>query len=133
MREFQNGSLKTALLNRFKEEALRIFLIESQNQYESLSIARIQDQFKIEEPMIIRQVSRLIMKKQLNAKIENQSQTVIYEKPKPVDNKPGNASYENNDRQEMFHLQNLYLEKISNMVEANERCMDLLINQNYYI
>jgi len=133
MPEFQNGTLKKALLNRFREEALRIFLIESQNQYESLSIDRLQDQFKIEKPQILRQMSRLIMKKQLNAKIDNTTDTVIYEKPKSVDNMPGIANYEYNDRQEMFHLQNLYLEKISNMVEANERCMDLLINQNYYI
>jgi len=133
MPEFQNGSLKAALLNRFKEEALRIFMIESQNQYESLSIQRLKDQFQIEETLILRQVSRLIMKKQLNAKIDHPTGTVIYELPKPVGNKPGIASYEKNDRQEMFHLQNLYLEKITNMVDANERCMDLLINQNYYI
>lgn len=36
-------------------------------------------------------------------------------------------------RNEMDHLQNNYLDKIELMVDANERCMELLVNQNNYI
>jgi hypothetical protein len=33
----------------------------------------------------------------------------------------------------MDHLQMQHLDKIRQMVDANERCMDLLVNQNAYI
>ena len=38
-----------------------------------------------------------------------------------------------NDRKEVEHLQESYLGKINQLLEANDRCMDLLVNQNYYI
>ena len=38
-----------------------------------------------------------------------------------------------NDRKEMEHLQMSHLDKISEMVDNNDRCLDLLINQNHHI
>ena len=42
-------------------------------------------------------------------------------------------SHSSSDQKEIEHLQQQHLEKISQMVDANERVMDLLMNQNAYI
>ena len=43
------------------------------------------------------------------------------------------SSVSNQEKKEMDHLQMQHLEKIRQLVDANERCMDLLVNQNAYI
>lgn len=52
--EFQSGSLKDALLLKLKECSLKIFLIDSKNQYDSHSLAIIKEQFKLEEAPIVK-------------------------------------------------------------------------------
>lgn len=47
-------SLKDSLLSKVKECSLKIFLIESQNQYESFSMKNLKAQFQIEEAPIVK-------------------------------------------------------------------------------
>jgi len=54
MKEFQDGSLKNSLLLRFKETALKIFLINSASQYESLSLQITQNQFELTKAEVLK-------------------------------------------------------------------------------
>lgn len=61
----------------------------------------------------------------IQARIDHGANSLVLERPS------GNQSID--DRREMEHLQTAQLDKISQMLETNERCMDLLVNQNSYI
>ena len=78
MPEFQKGPLKDALKHKIKEIALRIFFLESQNQYESFGIKAVQDQFSLEKAPVYKEVSKLIVKGEIQAKIDSGSNTVIF-------------------------------------------------------
>jgi len=107
MTEFQSGALKTALLQKIKEVALKIFLIDSQHQYESISIKSVNEQFEIEKPLIFKEVSKLIMSKTLKAKIDSKSQTIA------LDHTSSNVgTIPTTDRSEIEFLQMQHLEKI---------------------
>ena len=69
----------------------------------------------------------------LQAKIDTQSNTIIFERLLTEGPSVTVGTLPSNDRKEVEHLQLQHLEKIKLMVDTNERCMDLLINQNTYI
>ena len=92
------ANIKVSLLNKVKECALKIFLIESQNQYESFSIKILKEQFKIEEAPIIKQTSKLISKGDILAKVDQEKGVIIFETRGEVGTLPSN------DRKEMEHL-----------------------------
>ena len=76
--EFQT-SLKEALLLRIKECSLKIFMIESQNQYESFNIKIMKDQFKLPEGQIVKQAAKLIAKGDILAKVDTEKGTIVFE------------------------------------------------------
>ena len=120
MKEFQ-GSLGEALLQRFKETAFKIFLINGGSQYESISLENTQAQFELSRSAITKQISKLIMNNTIQAKIDHSTNTLIFE-----------TATNDDDRKQMEHLQSDQLDKIAQMVQANERCMELLCNQNWH-
>jgi len=116
------------LKQKIKEVALKIFFLENKNQYESFGIQAMQDQFELEKAPIFKEASKLIVKGDIQGKIDVKSNTVIFAtKEKLVGTLP------TNDRKEMEHLQMSHLDKIAEMVDYNDRCLDLLINQNHHI
>ena len=118
--EFQNGSLKQALQQKLKETSLKIYLIESQNTYASFSLPNIETQFEISKSDTLKQVSKLILNGSITAQIDHSTHSLIVENRNSVINV--------SERKEMEHLQYDNLDKIKQMVEANERCMELLVN-----
>jgi len=66
-------------------------------------------------------MSKLIMNNTIQAKIDHSTNTLIFE-----------TATNDDDRKQMEHLQSNQLDKISQMVQANERCMELLCNQNWH-
>lgn len=124
--EFQKGELKEQLLNAFKDAALRIFVIESESQYESFSIANVCQQFDIKKETLIKQVSKLIVKDTISGRIDLASNSVIF-------NKQNQTALSSDSRAEMDYLQSVNLEKIRQLVDSNDRCMELLVNQHNYI
>ena len=120
--EFKSGSLKDALLKKVKECSLKIFMIESQNQYDSFNMSILKEQFKLEQGPIVKQASKLISKGDILAKVDQEKGTIVFETNGEVGTLPSN------DRKEMEHLQMSHLEKIGQMVDNNDRCIDLLIN-----
>ena len=116
------------LKQKIKEVALKIHFLESQNQYDSFGIQSIQDQFGLEKGPIFKEASKLIVKGDVQGKIDMKTNTIIFaQKGVNVGTLP------TNDRKEMEHLQMNHLDKITEMVEDNDRCLDLLINQNHHI
>jgi hypothetical protein len=126
LEEFQKGQLKEQLLNAFKDAALKIFVIESEAQYESFSIANVCQQFEITKETLIKQVSKLIVKDTISGRIDLASNSVIF-------NKKSQSALSSVNRAEMDYLQSVNLEKIRQLVDSNDRCMELLVNQHNYI
>lgn len=129
MQEWDN--CKQILLKCIKEVAFRVYLIESRDQYshESFNIDALISQFGLERKQVLRLTSALIVKGKVNAKICLETNNIVLVN----DSKGKVGTLPINDRKEIEHLQENFLGKISQLVEANDRCMDLLINQNYYI
>ena len=99
---------------------MKIFLIDGQAQYDSFSIGNLEELFAVKKPEILKVTSKLIIAGNIAARIDLATGCVIFEKQA--------STVFSNDRQEIEHLQIQYLDKIKNMVDTNERCMDLLIN-----
>lgn len=121
LEEFQRGQLKEQLLNAFKDAALKIFVIESESQYESFSITNVCQQFGITKESLIKQVSKLIVKDTISGRIDLDSNAVIF-------NKESRSALSTGNRAEMDYLQSVNLDKIRQLVDSNDRCMELLVN-----
>lgn len=121
LEEFQRGQLKEQLLSAFKDAALKIFVIESESQYESFSITNVCQQFDITKESLIKQVSKLIVKDTISGRIDLASNAVIF-------NKQSQSALSSDNRAEMDYLQSVNLEKIRQLVDSNDRCMELLVN-----
>lgn len=98
MTEFQSGSLRQALETRLKEVALKVFLLESQNMYTSLSISNLEQEFGLDKPSTLKQISKIIVSGSVLAQIDLDSNTVV------MDRNEGNLNID--DRKEMEFLQN---------------------------
>lgn len=138
MDEFKNGQLKDALQNKIREVCLKIFIIQNQKNFESVSIKALQDQFQLKKPQIMKQVSKLIVKSTINAKLDMKTDSIVFESDKyTIVNEGQNSAMigtlPTNDRSEVNYLQEQYLEKISHMIEANDRCLEQLVNSNTFI
>jgi len=121
LEEFQKGQLKEQLLSAFKDAALKIFVIESESQYESFSITNVCQQFEITKETLIKQVSKLIVKDTISGRIDLASNSVIF-------NKQSQSALSSENRAEMDYLQSVNLDKIRQLVDSNDRCMELLVN-----
>ena len=141
LEEFKDGSLKERLLTRIKQVALKVYLIESgdQGSHDSFGIDALCEQFQLTRPQLLKIISSLIAKRKIHAKICLQTNVVIFERKLKADTEVVGVTGQNvgslpsNDRKVIENLQETYMGKIVQLVEANERCMDLLVNQNYYI
>ena len=68
-----------ALEDKVKECSLKIFMIESQNQYESFNLSTMKDRFKMDQGPIIKQASKLIAKGDILAKVDLEKGTIVFE------------------------------------------------------
>jgi len=121
LEEFQRGELKEQLSSAFKDAALKIFVSESESQYESFSITNVCKQFEITKETLIKQVSKLIVKGTIAGRIDLASNAVIF-------NKQSQSALSSDNRAEMNYLQSVNLDKIRQLVDSNDRCMELLVN-----
>jgi hypothetical protein len=114
-----------------------VYLIESgdQGSHDSFGIDALCVQFELTKPQLLKIISSLIAKRKIHAKICLEANVVIFEtKLREATAVTGQVgSLPSNDRKVMENLQGTYLGKIRQLVEANERCMELLSTQNYFI
>jgi len=116
---------QSALEHKLKEASLKIYVINTQSMFASFSLEQVQTQFQLSKAETLKQVSKLIISGTIQAQIDSSTNSVIFETKNSVigvDNRKG-----------MEFLQTQHLDKIKQMVESNERCMELLVNQNAYI
>lgn len=128
MEEFKAGSLKTALEKKIKELALKIYIIENQNSLESLELDQT-GSFQMSKKETLQLVSKLIIKKIVAAKICPDTDTILFE--------GRGEGFEvgmlpQSDRKEVEFLQQRHLDQVKKMVDANDRFMELLVNQGYH-
>lgn len=102
---------KALLRARIKEEAVRTYLLLNGDHYESLSLAYLVDMFGMEEAAVRRIISRMIFNKEISAAWDTDNVLVMY-------------------RTEPSALQTLsqgLAEKLSQLLESNERILDPLV------
>lgn len=141
LEEFNDGSLKESLRTRIKQVALKVYLIESgdQGSHDSFGINALCEQFELTKPQLLKIISSLIAKRKIHAKICLETNVVVFESKLRAASEVAAVtgqqvgSLPSNDRKVMENLQETYLGKITQLVEANDRCMELLITQNYFI
>jgi hypothetical protein len=86
----------------------------------------------------MKQVSKLIVKSVINAKLDMKTDSIVFESDRynsinDGDNTAMVGTLPSNDRSEVNYLQEQYLDKISHMIEANDRCLEQLVNSNTFI
>ena len=113
-----NGAekVKEMLRNRIKEEAVRTYLLTYGVHYESLSLAHICQMFDMEPVVTRRIISRMIFYKEISAAWEHPADTLVMYNVDPTP---------------LQSLCQVVAEKISNLVESNERILDPFA-QNVY-
>lgn len=104
--------VKDLLRNRIKEEAVRTYLLTYGVHYESLSLAHICQMFDMEPVVTRRIISRMIFYKEISAAWEHPADTLVMY---------------NVDPSPLQSLCQVVAEKISNLVESNERILDPLL------
>jgi hypothetical protein len=132
MDEFQDGTLKAALEKRIKNTALKIYIIENQMNLESMKLDQ-SNMFNMNKRDTIQLVSKLIIKGTIRAQICPDTDTILFEGR--GDKKMGEwqvGMLPSSDRKEVEFLQQRHINQIQKMVDANDRFMDLLVNQSYH-
>lgn len=132
MDEFQDGTLKAALEKRIKETSLKIYMIENQMNLESMKLDQT-NMFQMNKRETIQLVSKLIIKGTIRAQICPDTDTILFEGR--GDKKMGEwqvGMLPSSDRKEVEFLQQRHMDQIKKMVDANDRFMDLLVNQSYH-
>mmetsp|Transcript_30561 Transcript_30561/g.46857 ORF Transcript_30561/g.46857 Transcript_30561/m.46857 type:complete len:903 (+) Transcript_30561:26-2734(+) len=77
--EFKPGQpLRQALKDRLKEVALKIYLIESQDQYESYSLPQLEKQFDLSSTAVQKEASQLILQGTISASVDPKAKTLVY-------------------------------------------------------
>jgi translation initiation factor 3 subunit C len=105
-------AVKELLRNRMKEEAVRTYLLLNGEHYGSVSLSYVCEMFSMEAAATRRIISRMIFNKEISAAWEHPSDILIVYK---------------NDPTPLQTLAQGLSEKLSLLVESNERIMDPLV------
>lgn len=108
--------VKELLRSRIKEEAVRTYLLTYGVHYESLSLAHICQMFDMEPVMTRRIISRMIFYKEISAAWEHPADTLVLYNVDPTP---------------LQKLCQIVSEKVSNLVESNERILDPFAHNVY--
>ena len=104
--------IKELLRNRIKEEAVRTYLLINSDYYDSVNINYLCHMFDMEESLARKMISRMIFNKDISAAWDNPSNILIIYKldPSPIQT-----------------LSQTVVEKVSLLMESNERILDPLV------
>lgn len=105
MSEFEDGSLKLALENKLKTVALKVYIIQNQKNFESISFAQIEDGFKLDQKKWLQILCPIIMKDYVKARIDYPTKTIIFENNPDQSDKLFVGSLPTTDRNEVDFLQ----------------------------
>ena len=87
------------MLRTFKEVAFKIFLIQGKDAYESVSLGNISEKFQLERSEVMKQSSKLIMSRKVQARLDLASDSLVY--------------LAQNQNEELEHIMQSHLDQIS--------------------
>merc|ERR1712032_443943 len=102
--------IKEMLLEKIKQEGLRTYIYAYSSQYDSLSIHVLCEMFDLSKNEVHSLVSKMIIHRELCASWDQPTETIVICRVEPTS---------------LHLLAAQYTEKISNLVEANERLLDM--------
>ena len=77
MPEYKDDSFKTALIFRFKQTALKAFLLRAAKSYQSFSFTSLEQIFEIERHHLFRIVKKMINRNEINAHFDPNNELLI--------------------------------------------------------
>ncbi|XP_041347425.1 eukaryotic translation initiation factor 3 subunit C-like isoform X3 [Gigantopelta aegis] len=113
---YQKDKVRDMIVTKIQEESLRTYLFTYSSVYDSLIMDHLAEMFELKKPVVHSIISKMIINEELMASLDQPTQTV------------------NMHRTEPSRLQSLALqlsEKVSTLVENNERIMEIK-QGNYY-
>ncbi|GFQ96742.1 eukaryotic translation initiation factor 3 subunit C, partial [Trichonephila clavata] len=106
----QAEKVREMISQKIQEEALRTYLFTYSSYYDSLSVSRLAEMFELEQPVVHSILCKMIINEELMASLDEPSQSVMLHRTEP-------------SRIQALSLQ--LADKVSSLVEQNERLMDL--------
>ncbi|PIK50901.1 putative eukaryotic translation initiation factor 3 subunit C [Apostichopus japonicus] len=114
---FHNAEkVKDLITRKIQEESLRTYLFTYGSVYDSISLDVLAEMFELEKPVVHSIVSKMIINEELLASWDEPASTIVIHRCEPT------------------KLQNLALrlaDKVSNLVENNERLLDFRQDRNW--
>jgi hypothetical protein len=105
---------------KFKEASLITFLCNSMETHKTFGLGLLSEVFDLEEKVIVKTISKLIMKKEIvGLRINMKEKLIVME-------------YDLNNFKESHHLTLQFVQKVDQMVDSNERTLDLLRNTSKF-
>lgn len=118
--DFGDGAFTALLTTRFKETALKAFLCRAARVYESFSFASLQETFALDRKPMLSILSKLILKGKLHAHIEGE--LLVMDEERKL----------SNEAKELQQLSVQYADKLEQMIENNERLIDIMAGGSLY-
>ncbi|XP_060068730.1 eukaryotic translation initiation factor 3 subunit C-like isoform X2 [Ylistrum balloti] len=107
---FKPLNVQEMITTKIQKESLRTYLFTYSSVYDSLSLVTLANMFELERSVVHSIISKMILNEELMASLDEPTQTVVMHRTEPT------------------RLQSLALqlsEKVSSLVDNNERIMDL--------
>ncbi|KAJ3107916.1 Translation initiation factor 3 subunit c [Phlyctochytrium planicorne] len=105
--------IKEMLAVKIQEEGLRTYLFQYSPFYNSLGIADLARMFEVKESTVHSVVSKMIISEELNASLDQPTQTIILHRPAP-----------GVEMSRLEYLAGYYAEKVSGFVDNNEKLLE---------
>lgn len=106
----QAEKVREMITQKIQEEALRTYLFTYSSYYDSLSVARLAEMFELDKAVVHSILCKMIINEELMASLDEPTQSVILHRTEP-------------SRIQALSLQ--LADKVSSLVEQNERLLDL--------
>lgn len=114
---YEADRVREMLTKFIKEESLRTYLFTYSNVYSSISMPSLAEMFDLELPKVHSVISKMIINEELMASLDDPTDTVVMHRSEP-------------SRLQALSMQ--LADKVTNLVDANERIFEVKQGNNFY-
>lgn len=114
---YEADRVRDMLTKFIKEESLRTYLFTYSNVYSSISMPSLSEMFDLELPKVHSVISKMIINEELMASLDDPTDTVVMHRSEP-------------SRLQALSMQ--LVDKVTNLVDANERIFEVKQGTNFY-
>lgn len=114
---YEADRVRDMLTKFIKEESLRTYLFTYSNVYSSISMPSLADMFDLVLPKVHSVISKMIINEELMASLDDPTDTVVMHRSEP-------------SRLQALSMQ--LADKVTNLVDANERIFEVKQGNNFY-